>query len=219
MRKCFFIMLICLTVSLQAQTHLSPPDGGDGVAGRIPGSFAVEWEAVEGAVAYGYVLTDNSDCFVGCAGDTRQGKLTNNRVIQFGLQEGVFYYWITQVYFANGDSSGWSPISSFRAITKEVDQVISMSSPAGEKGILWVDWQGITDVLEIKLRMIDINGRQLRPEPFSPIWQGLRPRNGFERFTRYEIPLTGVQPGVYILIFALQRANSEEIQMKKFVVR
>lgn len=218
MKRYLIIILLLFITNLQAQKHISPPSGADGVAGRIPGSFAIAWEAVEGAVAYAYVMTDNSNCFAGCAGDTRQAKTTDTRTIQFGLREGIFYYWITRVYYANGDSSGWSAISNFRAVTAGIDEVIRLASPVVEKGVLWIDWQGISDVPQIQLRMVDMQGRQLRPNPDSPIWQALRPRNGFERFSRYEIPLTGVQPGVYFIIFSLQRAKEEEIQFKKLVV-
>lgn len=218
MKKTFVLAFIFSFSGLVAQKHLSPPSGADGVPGRIPGSFAVAWEAVEGAIAYGFVLTDNSNCFQGCAGDTRQGRITDTRTIQFGLQEGIFYYWITRIYYANGDSSGWSPISNFRAITADIGEIISVESPATDQSVVWIDWQGITDVLEIKLRIIDLQGRQWHPN-LAGFQLGLRPRNGFERFSRYEIPLTGVRAGVYILVFALQRAEGEERQVKKLVVR
>lgn len=201
-----------------AQKHISPPSGADGVPGRVPGSFAIEWEAVEGAIAYEFVLTDNSDCFAGCAGDTRQARTTDTRTIQLGLEEGLFYYWITRVFMANGDSTGWSPISNFRAVTVEIGEVFRLASPVVEQTVLWVDWQAITDVPQIQLRMVDLSGRQVKPVPLSPIWEGLRPRNGFERFSRYEIPLTGLGPGVYVFVISLQRAASEEFLFRKIVV-
>lgn len=218
MKRTVIIALLFSVTSLMAQKHLSPPSGADGVPGRIPGSFAIEWEAVEGAIAYEFVLTDNSDCFAGCAGDTRQAQITDTRTIQFGLQEGLFYYWITRVFYDNGDVSGWSPVSSFRAVTAEIDEVLRLASPVVEQTVLWIDWQAITDVPQIQLSMIDMAGRQVRPAPLADIWTGLRPRNGFERFSRYEIPLTGLRPGVYVFVFSLQRAEESELLFRKIVV-
>ncbi len=211
------IFFFLLGASVCAQTHLSPPDGGLGVPGRIPGSFAIEWEAVAGAIAYEYVLTDNENCFVGCAGDTRQGRVTQTQVFEFDLREGAFYYWITRVFFDDGTSTGWSQISAFQAVSLENSGFIRFVNPVHELLILQVDWQAGFDVQQINARLIDQQGRDLLSS--QALWPAIRPRNGFERFSRYELPLTGIRPGVYFVFLSLQKIEGEELQFKKIIIK
>lgn len=115
------IFIFCLS-SVHAQTHLEPENGGDGLPGIVTGSFTIKWATVDSFSIYEYIMSDNPLCFTGCPGDTRQKKTISNSVTEFNLQEDVWYYWITRVYYLDGDTSYWSGISSFLAKTPLIDK-------------------------------------------------------------------------------------------------
>lgn len=217
MKYLFLLLFSFLLASAVAQEFRLPANGDPGIPGRVPQSFVMQWGEVPGAIAYEYLLTDNSECFVGCAGDTRQQRVNSQFAIEFDLQEDTTYYWILQAHFADGDSTGWSVVYSFRATTPAVENALRLLSPSGPEGLLLIDWGGLAEVQEIQLSLLDAGGRAVRPEGNALIWQGLRPANGFERFQRYSFSLAGLQVGIYYARFALKKGNRTEWVVRKLV--
>jgi hypothetical protein len=192
-------LLVCL-VSItggafalaQAQPHLSPPHGANGVPGIVPRSFVIEWGAVSGAVAYEYVLSDNPLCFAGCPGDTRQAKLTSRRATEFNLQENTWYYWITRVYLSGqAEPTVWTGITSFLANAPDPLRSLVVFAPnptAGEIG-LYVDWAVVPNARYVLVSIYDVYGRLVHT--------GIQIDRADGRFQRLAFG-SQLPPGVYL---------------------
>jgi hypothetical protein len=210
-----FAFLVFPLLSL-SQTHLSPADGADGTPGPIPKSFVISWEDVPDAVLYEYVLTDNQNCFEGCAGDTRQRMVQGTVALEYDLRDQRFYYWITRIYFANGDTSAWTKVSSFLAITPPVNHAITIfPNPATNgKAFFRVDWGKDARISEVLVDRISLEGRVGE----SPLL--FRKPNPFDRFTDFPFEMNA-GTGAYLLRFSLRNNQNEllETQIRKWIVR
>ncbi len=112
-----FPLILSTSFHVNAQEHLVPPNGENGVAGPYNHSFEITWASVQGAAAYEFVVSDNPLCFAGCPGDTRQAIVADTTTFLFNLQENRWYYWITRIIYTNKDTTNWSNITSFLAVT------------------------------------------------------------------------------------------------------
>lgn len=191
----FLTQLLLLGLSLDAQVHRYPDHGGTGVSGSIPGSYLIGWSHFEGAVAYEYVVSDNPLCFVGCAGDTRNSVISDSLALEYDLTPQKWYYWITRIYFANGDTSHWSPISSF--FTESPDDLPKLITPAqnpvvGNEIKLLIDWARNPEAQTMRINVYDQFGN-LRAQ------QAYRRNLGGARFEEVQIPAHGLPAGYYFV--------------------
>lgn len=194
----YLIVWICAALPAAGQIHLAPVHRGEGLAGPEPHSFVMIWEQVPGALRYQYVLTDNAQCFLNCAGDTRQGFTEDTLLIAPELLEETWYYWITRVWFADGDSSEWTLPSAFFTYTPPVDSLISLRG-AGSGGplALRIDWAAHKDLAEIRLHWTDLQGRSYpgpvlrRDQPISrfQLLEQLRPPGGGRLWVLTAVPV------------------------------
>ncbi|MBW8051494.1 MAG: hypothetical protein FVQ77_14380 [Cytophagales bacterium] len=178
-----------------AQIHLEPPDGKDGVPGPVAGSFIIKWASVDSAIAYEYVITTNSLCFVGCTGDTRQKKVNDTTAIEYNL-ENTWYYWITRIYYTNGNTSNWSAISSFLAKTPEVVRIVKIAlNPLRDKTItLNIDWLVNPNAKKISFELYSISGHKIVTNRFIE-------KNNASRYQSYDLSFNTIPKGLYIAVF------------------
>ncbi|MEO0899093.1 MAG: hypothetical protein AAFY71_21960 [Bacteroidota bacterium] len=171
-QRTFAFLLLCFFTCLQfpsltwAQGHLYPKDQEAGIPGPERRSFVFGWEKIEGAIGYEYVLSDNRLCFAGCSGDTRQKIVEDTFAVEEGLIEGIPYFWITRIHFANGDTSAWSFITSFQANTPEVGSILTLTPNPSVNGDIdfELDWAAINDLAEIRISVWNTKGEQVLAE-------------------------------------------------------
>ena len=197
-----FFYLICLSLSF-AQAHLEPPDGGNGIPGPVAGSFVIKWASVDTATAYEYVMSDNSNCFSGCGGDTRPppgdppNKVYNDTIAtEYNLQEKTWYYWITRIYYTNGNTSNWSAISSFLAKTPEAVRIVKIAlNPLRDKTItVNIDWLVNPDAKKISFELYSISGHKIATKRFIE-------KNNAGRYQSYDLSFNTILKGLYIAVF------------------
>ena len=190
-----FVLAFLIVAPLQAQIHLYPKEGEKGISGPVPRSFVVGWQHFEGAVNYQYVVSDNPLCFSGCAGDTREGFVADSFVVEFNLEPNRWYYWITRIHFANGDSSAWTLISSFFTEGPEDQARILAVAPnpvAGDQIKLRVDWGLNPDAQKIQLKLFNQQGHLVRDELIA--------KESFVlRFEEVQLPIDDLPSGIYHL--------------------
>ena len=194
----YFVLLLGISLStqvVQAQRHISPPNGGNGVPGPFIHSFIIEWEAVAGAIGYDYVLSDNPLCFEGCPGDTRSAYVTGTTADEYNLQEGVWYFWITRVYFSETEVTEWSGISSFLAETPDVsEQLVQVApNPVSDRILIHVDWAASPTARFLTVTLYNTLGQRL----LGPV----RFEKENPRLEIFELPVGGLPRGVYVAQF------------------
>jgi len=188
-------MLLCINV--YAQQHLEPVNGADGSPGSITGSFTIKWASVDSVSNYEYIVSDNPLCFNGCPGDTRQRFSGDTTATEYNMQEGKWYYWITRIYYLNGDTSYWSGISSFLAKTPpqpDPDEIIKVSpNPCPNKEVvLKIDWATNPDAREITVIIHSLLGFRLAEVVVE--------KSG-NRYQDYPLSLPSNAKGTYIAVF------------------
>ena len=193
---CLSLILVSfLAVPFYGQIHIYPNDGQAGVPGPVPRSFVIGWQHFEGAVNYQYVVSDNPLCFSGCAGDTREGFVADSFVVEFNLEPNRWYYWITRIHFASGDSSAWTLISSFFTEGPEDQARILTVAPnpvAGDQVRLRVDWGLNPDARKIQLKLFNQQGNLVK--------NGLIAKESFVlRFEDVQLPIDDLPSGIYHL--------------------
>ena len=193
------LLLVGITPAF-AQQHLEPANGGDGIPGSITSSFVIKWASVDSAVKYEYIVSDNPLCFSGCPGDTRQRfSGTDTTATEYNMQEGKWYYWITRVYYQNGDTSYWSGISSFLAKTPpqpEPDEIIKISpNPCPNKEVvLKIDWATNPSANEITASIYSLMGIKLKEETIE---------KAGGRYQDYLVSFPSLNKGTYIVVFVV----------------
>jgi hypothetical protein len=220
MRILFFLFsLALLGISpLAGQVHRYPENGGQGVAGSVPGAYIIGWNHYEGALAYEYVLSDNPLCFIGCAGDTRNSVVFDSLAVEFNLAPQRWYYWITRIYFPDGDTSHWSPISSF--FTENQDDLPKLVAPlnnpvSGPEMTFLIDWARNPEAQEISIKLYNQNGFLLRSLTNRRNLAGAR-------FEEIRVPIDGLPIGIYlveVLAESPQNNRNNFFSLKVQVVR
>ncbi|MEL6133406.1 MAG: hypothetical protein AAFR59_08600, partial [Bacteroidota bacterium] len=121
---------------------------------------------------------------------------------EFSLQPDVPYYWITRIFFANGDTSDWTLISQFNTTPVAVRPLfIAAPSPlVGRELQLLIDWAATPDIQSIEWSLIDLKGRNVLPT--RTIQRG----SSIFRVQDYTVTLEGVRSGLY-QIFVQPRAS------------
>lgn len=195
----FFIFLLLSITNCFSQIHLEPANGGNGISGTITSSFTIKWASADSAAFYEYIMSDNPLCFEGCPGDTRKENTPDTTATEFNLQEGKMYYWVTRVYYQNGDTSGWSGVpSSFLAkwTEKEKDEIIKVSpNPCQNKNIgLKIDWAINPKAKDINVELYSVFGVKIREELV---------KKEATRFQDANIYLPFIERGVYVIHFII----------------
>jgi len=195
--------VICLS-PVFSQIHLEPPNGGDGVAGPNC-SFIIKWASVDSAIAYEYVMSSNSACFAGCDGDTRQKKVndTNDTIGTESnlLYENEWYYWITRIYYANGDTSNWSEISSFLAKTLDpasCPKIVRIGITKDEININVV-WAVNSNAKQISMALYNITGHIVLNATF---------KNSSSDYESFKISAVQFKKGIYIARFIVDDGSN-----------
>lgn len=202
-----------------AQTHLEPANGGNGVPGSITGSFIIKWASVDSVANYEYIMSSNPLCFSGCPGDTRQDLTGDTAATEYNLQEDVWYYWITRIYFLKGDTSYWTDISSFLAQTPpeaEPDQLIKIAPnpPSdGQNLTLEIDWAVNPDAKKITLEFFTITGQTLN---LTTIIE----KSGNKRYQSHNLKSLNLNQGIYIAEFIVDDnpGNPNNKIIKKIII-
>ena len=190
------LTLLCfLVMPLFSQFHVYPEEGEAGIPGPVPRSFVVGWQHFEGAVNYQYVISDNPLCFAGCAGDTREGFVADSFVVAFNMEPNKWYYWITRIHFADGDSSAWTLINSFYTEGPEDQPRILAVAPnpiVEDQMRIRVDWGLNPDAQKIQLKLFNQEGNLLRNE-----W--ITKESFVLRFEEVLFPIDDLPAGIYHL--------------------
>jgi hypothetical protein len=151
-----------------AQAHLVPLNGADGVSGGISRSFRIGWERIDNALGYEYILSDNPACFEGCPGDTRQANTLDTTAVEYNLQENKWYYWITRIFYDTGDTSYWSPITSFLAKNppeKPLEDFVEIfpNPIMGENLSFQINWGINPKINSFTIQIYDYDGKVIVP--------------------------------------------------------
>lgn len=183
------------SASLLGQNHLLPRENGPGLEGPEANSYVLVWQKHPEAVRYEYVLTDNEFCFSGCAGDTRERSLIDTFTVEFFLFPGTKYYWTTRMFFADGDSSAWSVISSFNTLTPSPTRMLTVASNplTNRQTNLIVDWVADEATQRIELTLRNMQGLEVwTREPI--VQRGLPVRK-----QKVPVDWSGLPAGNYLL--------------------
>lgn len=196
---CYIVIFVFLCANSYAQQHLVPSNGENGKPGPITSSFVIKWASVDSAVQYEYIVSDNPLCFNGCPGDTRQKETSDTTATEYNLQEEKWYYWITRVYYLNGDTSYWSGISSFLAKTPpqpEPDEIIKISpNPCpNNEVVLKIDWATNPNANEITASIYSLAGIKLKEETIE---------KAGGRYQDYLVSFPSLNKGTYIVVFVV----------------
>ncbi|MEL7529871.1 MAG: hypothetical protein AAFN10_01110 [Bacteroidota bacterium] len=202
-------LFACLFLSLSFQTAAAqlnrfPANGEDGVPSAVPNSFLIGWSPFEGAAYYEYVLTDNAQCFIGCAGDTRLEAGADTVAVEYNLQPNRWYYWIVRIYFANGDTSEFSSIYSFFTEQPEDQQrllTVASNPIVGGTAKLLIDWAQNEDAFEAQINIYDQNGN---PRKRETIRRGLTAL----RFEEVLVPISDLPSGYYFMDVLIGNQNN-----------
>jgi hypothetical protein len=158
-----FVLLILLStcLSVLGQSGRVPANGANGVQGQYLRSFSLAWSRVPGAVKYEYLLTDNPNCFEGCAGDTRQKIARDTTSLEFDLEQDTYYYWILRFYYDETTSSEWQPIYSFLARYEQADAILRLYPNPVSDRILHanVDWSVNPEFATFQAEVVDCFGK------------------------------------------------------------
>jgi hypothetical protein len=193
-----------------------PANDSAGIAGTVPNAYLIAWSPVPGAVGYEYVVSDNPQCFVGCAGDTRQAFVRDTAALEYDLQINHRYYWILRTYYADGDTSGWSLIYSFTTGEPSFERQMVLLTPNPiQEGVIQLrfDWAQHPRAAAVTLRLIGPQGRELGSETFQP-------RQQLVRYGHFRWAVPGLAPGRYLLrvdITELERQVSSTRWLKLMV--
>ncbi|MFK7972276.1 MAG: hypothetical protein AB8F95_18040 [Bacteroidia bacterium] len=198
----FYFIISILAIApffVSAQDHIAPPKGGNGVPGVVEGSFIIRWAPVPGAIGYEYVLTNNELCFANCPGDTRQEVVTSTEAVEYSLADSTFYFWITRVIFAAGDTSEWTGNPNyFLATTPDRSRPLAVASREGadaQELRFRLDWSALADAESITLELLDMQGKVVATIPDE-----IRRQGGTQRNTWYRYTLAArLRQGAYIL--------------------
>ena len=219
MKKQFLCILALTTVlqTMNAQTHLEPADGAEGVPGPVPSSFVIKWASVDSAASYEYVMSNNEQCFAACPGDTRQKSTGSDTVsIEFNLIEGILYYWITRVSYIDGSTGPWSVITSFRAITPpevEPEELIKiLQNPSSDQLNIEIDWAAKPEALQISLEILSLGGQSLGPRIIIE-------KNSLGRYQLFDYEISLLPQGIYLASFIVDDEHGTPIVKKLVVAR
>ena len=192
---CFWLFTSLLLATMQAQFGRYPDNGKAGVHGTIPGSYVISWRSLPEAVGYEYVLSDNPQCFEGCAGDTRQEFVRDTAAIEFNLAPNKFYYWILRTYFANGDTSEWTLIYSFTTEETDFNRRMIVAAPTRvEDDVLRLrlDWAQYPEANFVDLELVSLDGKATGGLSY-------RTQRRLSRYQTIEWPLPHLGPGTYLV--------------------
>ena len=218
--KCV-ILMICASfggsISTLAQAHLEPVDGADGIPGPVSNSFYFSWAIVDSAEGYEYILSNNSQCFAGCAGDTRQAFTGETpSALEYNLIEGISYYWITRIIYKNGSKSSWSSITSFRAITppyiNPTELVRLGPNPSSNKLQIEIDWDFRPEAKELNFDLYTINGVKISSNVITKQSQNIR-------IQTYEYPTSHLKEGIYIAWYVSDAFDQAQVIKRILITR
>lgn len=206
------VVFICWISASFAQVHKFPDHGGKGVPGAFPYSFVLGWGGVEDVRSYQYVISDNPLCFSGCSGDTREGFIADTFLVVYNMEPDRWYYWITRMIMADGDTSEWSLISSFLTETPDhTARLVSVGgNPLSERLIpLRFDWALNPEATHITYKIFNQNGTLMESGQFFRTI-------GF-RLEEKIIPVPYFTPGMYIL--AVEVGNNLNNFNNRFTIK
>ncbi len=214
----FFAFILIAETSCIAQIHLEPVNGENGIPGPISGSFIIKWASVDSAIYYEYIVSDNPLCFEGCPGDTRQKTTPDTTATEYNLQEGKMYYWITRVYYLNGDTSYWSAIpSSFLAKTPpeaNPDEIVNiLPNPCAKENITFkIDWYVNPKAREINISIYSVFG-------FKISEYNIEKEN--TRYQEHKLNVTSFTKGAYVALIILDDNpnNPNNRIIRKFIIQ
>ncbi|MEZ4829551.1 MAG: T9SS type A sorting domain-containing protein [Bacteroidia bacterium] len=192
-----FLLPLVLFFSARNHPELNPIaflNEGVKCPGAFPYSYVLGWGGVEGAIAYQYVVSDNPLCFSGCSGDTREGFTADTLLVSFNMEPDQWYYWITRIIFAAGDTSEWSLISSFFTETPEkTARLLSVAGNpvSGKEIILRFDWAINPEASLTEYQLYDTWGNLMAEGQFL--------RSAAIRFEEKTLLVPHLPAGLYIL--------------------
>lgn len=213
-----FLISLLSPFHVHSQVHIAPENGGDGIPGVIPRSYEIYWAPVDSAYLYEYIISDNPACFEGCSGDTRQRESNDTMGLEFNLQENAWYFWITRIYYENGDTTPWTTISSFLTVTPpeiiekgQLTQIIPNPTSGSVK--IKFDWGVNPDARTITLDMYSLNGLKVHETV-------LIEKIGNSRYQEFTLPYVIQNKGIYIAEFIIDDNpnNPNNRVIKKLIV-
>ncbi len=166
-RLLLFVAFIIYTFLSFAQCPLQrlPENGANGYNGSTPRSFIIQWDSLEGAVKYEYVVTDNNLCFRGCLGDTRTALTPDLFSKQINLALDKWYYWVVRAIMKNGDTTYYSPIHSFYTAPRPEDKQSYFSLgpiPAKDFMDVTITWPIDPDITLFNYILFNFHGETIK---------------------------------------------------------
>jgi len=214
----YFAFSTLLFTNVVAQVHLEPANGANGIPGPVTASFIMKWASFDSVLYYEYIVSDNPLCFEGCPGDTRQNTTPDTVATEYNFQEGKIYYWITRMYYLNGDTSSWSTIpSSFLAKTPDEsnpDEIVNiLPNPCAKENITFkIDWYINPKAREMNISIYSVFG-------FKISEYNIEKKN--TRYQEYKLNVASFSKGSYVAIFILDDNpnNPNNRIAKKFIIQ
>jgi len=193
-----------------APLQISPTNGSNGVSGTASNSFIIQWDTVPNAAYYEWVISNSHLCFKGCAGDTRDGTTVNTSAVSFNFPPNSWYYWIVRAILTTGDTTGSSPIFSFRTVSSENENpYITLSvDAASDKINIGVEWVIEPQVKELTYDLYTEAGQKIISAEKIKLKQDQAIRQEW-----YPITSISLQPGNYVFVFT-RDINNQQITKK-----
>jgi len=135
--------------------------------GKYDNSYILSWTPIDSITEYEFVVTDNSNCYAGCSGDTRSELISKNEVLIFPTYKNKTYYWRIRPVLSTYDTTqNWSSISSFETDYKieyeEIDFISIYPNPSIHKNSsLKIDLSDVNQNASIHYSIHDLKGNRI----------------------------------------------------------
>ena len=183
--------------NLNPPVQLQPPDGGLGLASPVSGAWIMTWSSVPDAAYYQWVNSNNHLCFYGCAGDTRTENTPDTNGVVYYIPNQEWRYWIVRAILTNGDTTGSSPIHSFRAMKSGAEEIplFTLSpNPTHQFISLSAEWYINPKVNKLNISIYKIDGTVIIEN------RSLRlNKNIYIRKEQHQLDTPALNPGIYLV--------------------
>jgi len=202
---CFCLIVLNVPVYGQGNVQMS----------RFKDSYIISWPKQEGVKQYDYIVTDNSLCFRGCAGDTKEGIVNDTSLLVAPNYPGRNYFWrISPVKSETDTNRYWSEIKVFNTLSssdsKPTDWITISPNPSSSNLLkLTLDWLVVQNEATYDCLIYDSKGNVVsRYENFSP-----KNRDDL-RFSSHDFDLHGLKTGHYFLLLSSKKDQTKRHSLR-----
>ncbi len=206
------ILIVLMLVAFKGYTQpiqRLPVNGGNGYNGSTPRSFLIQWDSLAEATHYEYVMSDNSLCFAGCSGDTRNDQVAGTYAVESNMVLNKWYYWIVRAFMENGDTTYFSPIHSFYTFPRPEDArtyfTLSPNRVEEEHTNILVAWTIDPQINSFEYHVFNMFGETVKASPTL-----LVKKNELEQTETFSVDLEGLRTGLYVMQISTSDATLPE---------